>query len=105
MYSYIFENLDIAVSAEMYICDIGQVPLSGLNAKTGEVCNKTEYFTNSWATPKQLIDGRWAFSVVPKFIRDNYPTGVAEYFNETFPNEIDILEPSSFIDYKEVIDV
>jgi hypothetical protein len=105
MYSYIFNDADTAISAEMYICDIGSVPLSGFNAESGDICEKNEYFTNSWATPKQLIDGRWAFSVVPEFIRDNYPTGVTEYFNENFPNEIDVLQPSAFVDYKEVIDV
>jgi len=98
-YCYIFDDENTALSAERYICEIGRVPLSGVNAKTGELNTDYERFTVKWATPKELINGKWAFTLVPQIIRDNYPLSATNYFNTTFPNTIEEIPLSGFVGY------
>ena len=84
-YFYVFDTESVAISAEAYICYTAQTPRIGHNAKTGKLePNKAK--TERWAVPKERLDGKWVFSVIPYEIAIKYPPEVSEYFNTTFPN-------------------
>ena len=85
MLYYVFETEEIAEGAEQYISQLGGVPIPSINAETGEIDTKA-VMTERWATPKQRLDGKWVFPYVGDEKVSQYPSSVASYFEENFPN-------------------
>ena len=86
MLYYVFEDEQTAIDAEAYICEVGGVPIIGVNAATGEpMPNATK--TERWAIPQQrATDGKWVFPYVGDEMVSQYPPDIANYFETTFPN-------------------
>ena len=85
MLYYVFEDKQTAIDAENYISTIGGVPITGVNAATGEL-EPNAIKTERWATPRERIDGKWCFPYVGDDRVSQYPSDVADYFETTFPN-------------------
>jgi hypothetical protein len=82
---YVFETEGLAIAAEAMICQVAQVPIVGVNAKTGlPEPNKAK--TERWAVPQERLDGKWVFPIIPDAIASQYPAEVASAFNTNFPN-------------------
>ena len=82
---YVFDTEQEAINAEAAISQMGNVPITGVNQKTGEL-EPTKQKTVRWAVIKQRNDGKWVFPVVPQSIIDQYPSGTSEAFNDNFPH-------------------
>ena len=85
MLYYVFDDEQTAVGAEAYICQLGGVPVTGVNAATGEL-EPDAVKTERWAVPEQrLTDGKWVFPYVGDELVAQYPDNVRSYFAENFP--------------------
>lgn len=85
MLYYVFEDEETARGAEHYISTIGGAPITGVNALTGEL-EPDAAKTERWAIPKERLDGKWCFPYVGDARVAMYPTDVANYFEDTYPN-------------------
>jgi len=99
-YSYLFDDFDTAVSAEMYICEVGRVPIDGFNGGTYVPNLDYKKFTDKWADVKQTIDGKFGFSVVPTEITDNYPLSAHDYFVNTFNPSFGEIPMCGWVNYR-----
>lgn len=84
MLYYVFDDEETAIRAENYICQIGQVPITGINAQTGKIFLSAK--TLRWATPQKRLDGKWCFPYVGDERVNQYPPTVASYFEDEFSN-------------------
>ena len=82
---YVFDDEQTAKDAENYISSIGGVPITGVNAATGELMPNAAK-TERWAIPKERLDGKWVFPYVGDERVNQYPPDVANYFETSFPN-------------------
>lgn len=85
---YVFEDKQTAIAAEAMICQIGQTPIVGINAKTG-LPEPTKQKTERWAIPQQRMDGKWVFKRVPQKMRDNIPLEQQDAWDKAFPHTIE----------------
>ncbi len=89
----IFETENLANDSLEYIATIGQLPLVGINAKTGgSEPNKAK--TERWAMPIKRADGKWCYPAIPDRILLNYPTENINEFKELFPHTQEEYNPS-----------
>jgi hypothetical protein len=92
---YVFDTEATAISAELYIRQVGQMPITGVNALTGELqphAAKTE----QWATPAQRLDGKWCFARVPANVRANIPAPVQAAFDTNYPHVVETYSTEWF---------
>jgi len=83
---YVFDTEALANGAQEYICTVGSVPITGNNAKTGEL-EPTKAKTELWAIPFQRItDSKWVFPIIPPEVKAQYPQEVVDAFQTNFPN-------------------
>lgn len=85
---YVFDSEQLATDAELYIRQVGKMPIVGINAATGEP-QPTKAKTERWAMPRQRMDGKWVFEKVPDSILATVPDEVKEYYNTTFSHKIE----------------
>lgn len=86
---YVFDTETIAIDAENYICTVAGCPIVNKNALTG-LPDPNVQKTESYAIPQQRItDGKWFFTRVPQYIREQYPPEVQEQFNYNYPHVIE----------------
>lgn len=86
---YVFNTEQEAINAELQIRELGNFPLSGVNAMTGEVAQ--EGLTTAWATPQQRLDGKWVFPRIPENLRQQH----ADKINLFASNNVFTIEPYS----------
>ena len=89
---YVFDTEQTAVDAELYIRQVGKMPIVGINAATGEP-QPTKAKTERWAMPRQRMDGKWVFEKIPDSILASVPNEVKQYYNNTFPHTIETASP------------
>lgn len=92
---YVFEDEQTAIDAEYFISSTGGAPLVGRNALTGEL-EPDKCKTERWAIPQQRLDGKWVFEKIPTSVLDQYPEGLIDYFNTTYPNTLEEYDNSWF---------
>ena len=85
---YVFEDEATAIASEAMICQIGQTPIVGINAATGQP-EPTKAKTERWAIPQQRLDGKWVFPVVPEKMRQNIPVEQQQAWSVAFPHKIE----------------
>lgn len=89
MECYVFDTLNDAQALLDYINQVGQVPIIGRNAATGEL-EPDKSKTETWDTIEQRItDNKYYFSRVPVSISSQYPQSVIDnmYNNYNFTVE------------------
>lgn len=86
---YVFNTKQEAINAELQIRELGNFPLPGVNAMTGEVAQ--EGLTTAWAIPQQRLDGKWVFPRIPDELRQQH----ADKINLFVLNNIFTIEPYS----------
>lgn len=83
---YVFNSEQEAINAELQIRELGNFPLSGVNAMTGEVAQ--EGLTTAWAIPQERLDGKWVFPRVPENLRNQHPNVIKQFIaSNTFTVE------------------
>lgn len=92
---YVFDTEATATAAELYIRQVGQMPITGINAHTGQLMPNAAK-TVRWAIPEQRLDGKWVFARVPANVRANIPLAVQQAFDANYPNTIEVFSPSWF---------
>ena len=92
---YVFEDKETADGADAYISQVGGAPVVGKNAKTGRP-EPEKAKTLRWAIPRERLDGKWVFPVVPESLSSQYPDHIKNYFNENFPHSIEIFQSDWF---------
>ena len=92
MMYYVFDTEQTAVEAELYIRAVGNMPIVGINAATGEP-QLTKNKTERWAMPTQRLDGKWVFEKVPDSILVNIPKEIQDYYDINFPHTIETATP------------
>ena len=94
MECYVFDTEATATAAELYIRQVGQMPITGVNAATGELMPNAAK-TERWAIPAQRVtDGKWFFQRIPAHIRANIPQAVQDVFDSNYPHSIETFSPS-----------
>ena len=76
---YVFNTEQEAINAELQIRQLGNFPLVGVNAATGEPSQ--EGLTTAWAVPQERLDGKWVFPRVPENLRNEH-AGSVQAFND-----------------------
>jgi hypothetical protein len=92
---YVFNDEQTAIAAESMICQLGQTPITGINAATG-LPEPTKQKTERWAIPQQRLDGKWVFQRVPESMRANIPEEQQQAFNTNYPHIIETYNPEWF---------
>jgi hypothetical protein len=83
---YVFDDEQTAIDAEARICEIGNAPVTGVNAKTGQPA-PDKCKTERWAVPQQRItDNKWVFPYVGDELAEQYPEEVRNAFNADYPH-------------------
>ncbi len=84
---YVFSTEELAIQAEAQISILGNAPIKGRNAKTGELVDIGE--TTRWAIPEQRLDGKWVFPKVNDELLAQYSSDIINEFNNAFPNTLE----------------
>ena len=71
---YVFNSEQEAINAELQIRQLGNFPLVGINAATGQPSE--EGLTTAWAIPQERLDGKWVFPRVPESLRNQHPEAI-----------------------------
>ena len=83
---YVFGTEQEAINAELQIRQLGNFPLLGINAATGQPEQKG--LTTAWAMPQERLDGKWVFPRVPENLCNQYPGAIEQFIaNHTFTVE------------------
>jgi hypothetical protein len=83
---YVFGTEQEAINAELQIRQLGNFPLQGINAATGQP--EPKGLTTAWAMPQERLDGKWVFPRVPKNLCNQYPGAIEQFIaNHTFTVE------------------
>ena len=83
---YVFNTKQEAIDAELQIRQLGNFPLQGINAATGQP--QQEGLTTAWAVPQERLDGKWVFPRVPENLRNQHPEAVKQFIaSNTFTVE------------------
>lgn len=83
---YVFSTEQEAINAELQIRQLGNFPLVGTNAATGQL--EQEGLTTAWAVPQERLDGKWVFPRVPENLRNQHPEAIKQFIaNHTFTVE------------------
>jgi len=92
---YVYDNEQVAKDAELYIRQLGSLPITGVNAKTGEIePNKQQ--TTRWANIRKRLDGKFVFPRVPQANIDATPQSAKDYFDTNYPHTIEVYDSSWF---------
>ena len=89
---YVFDTEATAIAAEAMICQLGQTPVTGINAATG-LPEPTKQKTERWAIPRQRLDGKWVFQRVPEAMRANIPQPQQSAFDAAYPHTVETESP------------
>lgn len=94
MQHYVFNTEAEAIAAESDIAAIGNAPVIGINAKTGQP-EPAKQMTIRWAVPWQrATDQKWVFPRLPKDLRDSVDPAIAEAFESSHSYTIEELTSS-----------
>jgi hypothetical protein len=83
---YVFDTEQEAINAELHIQQLGNFPLQGINAATGQP--EQEGLTTAWAVPQERLDGKWVLHRVPENLCNQHPGAIEQFIaNHTFTVE------------------
>ena len=74
---YVFNTEQEAINAELQIRQLGNLPLLGINAATGQP--EQEGLTTAWAVPQERLDGKWVFPRVPENLCNQHPDAIKQF--------------------------
>lgn len=83
----VFNDLITAENAELAIEQIGQLPIIGINALTGELKPENQK-TEKWDIPKKRKDGKYVLRRLPIEFREKYADRESQ-FDSTYPHVIE----------------
>jgi hypothetical protein len=90
---YVFSTEAEALAAESDIAAIGNAPVVGINAKTGQP-EPAKQKTTRWAVPWQrATDQKWVFPRLPNEIRNSIDAQIASSFQASHAYTIEELDP------------
>lgn len=93
---YVFNTEEEALAAEQDISIIGQVPIVGTNAKTGEP-NPNAQKVLRWAIPQQRVtDNKWVFPRPGADLIGNADPAAVEAFQNNHSYTLEKYDPSWF---------
>lgn len=84
---YEFNTEQEALSAESAISSLGEFPIIGRNAKTGDL-EPDKQLTLRWAEPKKNKHDKWVFPRVPKEERDKHSKAVQDKYKNDHPHKV-----------------